>query len=93
MILTVNSRPTTTTADRSPWLNKAACAEVEPEVFFHSVGANPFGLAFAICRDCPVRGECLDAAMSAEAGVDVRRRFGMFGGMTPGDRMRLERTA
>jgi len=86
MILTVNSRPGATLAKSDPWQERAACADTDPELFFQSLGNNPFGGAFSLCSGCPVRDACLTAAMSAEEGLSANLRFGMFGGMTPSDR-------
>jgi WhiB family transcriptional regulator, redox-sensing transcriptional regulator len=41
--------------------------------------------AKAICRECPVREECLRAAM------DGREKIGIWGGFTPEERARLDR--
>lgn len=41
--------------------------------------------ARAICSECPIREDCLDYAM------ENRIRFGMFGGLTPIERRRIER--
>lgn len=39
----------------------------------------------AICAECPIRETCLDYAM------ENRIRFGLFGGLTPIERRRIER--
>jgi WhiB family redox-sensing transcriptional regulator len=41
--------------------------------------------AKAICAECPIREECLDYAM------EHRIRYGLFGGLTPIERRRIER--
>lgn len=83
----------------------AACKGADPEVFFptfldddgeevyddgtifESYGdTTPFYEdARAICALCPMREECLDYAMEHHI------RFGMFGGLTPIERRRIER--
>jgi WhiB family redox-sensing transcriptional regulator len=40
-----------------------------------------------LCRSCPLRSECLEHALAA------KERFGMWGGLTPIERRRIERTA
>lgn len=44
-----------------------------------------------ICAGCPVRTECLDAAMDEEGSVDQFRRAGVRGGLTPAERAALAR--
>lgn len=39
----------------------------------------------AICAECPIKDACLDYAM------EHRIRFGLFGGLTPIERRRIER--
>lgn len=85
--------------------SQAACKGADPEVFFpvfldddgeevfddgtifESYGdTTPFYEdARAICALCPMREECLDYAMEHHI------RFGMFGGLTPIERRRIER--
>lgn len=43
--------------------------------------------ARAVCDACPVRLDCLDYALRA------KERFGMWGGLTPLERLRIERRA
>lgn len=42
-----------------------------------------------VCAWCPVRLECLRAAMRWEGSRETRYRFGMWGGLTPLERQRL----
>ena len=39
----------------------------------------------AVCEQCPIRERCLEVAMSN------RERYGMWGGLTPLERRRIER--
>lgn len=49
-------------------------------------GDHVWATARSLCRQCPVRQDCLDYAVSHETiGF---RRYGMFGGMTPAERER-----
>lgn len=64
------------------WINRAACRGTNPELFF-AIGDVPEE-ARAICGGCPVRGDCLDAALAnGERGV--------WGGLSEDERMPLRR--
>lgn len=47
--------------------------------------------AAALCAGCPVRTECLEAAMTEERGLSHHSRFLVRGGMTPKGRAALAR--
>lgn len=47
--------------------------------------------AIDVCWSCPVAGECLVYAMEVERGVSQSYRFGIWGGLTPGQRVKLDR--
>jgi hypothetical protein len=72
---------------RNPlWHLDAACAGVDPEVFYPlELGPDSVGVAAAkrVCAGCPVRAECLADVMAAE---DPARRWGISGGTTPTER-------
>ncbi len=67
-------------ADRPPWRRHAACADAD-ESFLPELGqsAQP---AKRVCATCPVKGPCLDYAVSL--GLD----HGVWGGTTPMERRR-----
>lgn len=67
------------------WWEKAACLGASPDIFFpHDILANDrWDRARAFCEACPVHFYCLDEALGYE---DHEDRWGMFGGMTPGER-------
>ena len=67
-----------------PWMDRAACAEVEPELFFATSPNDPCTLARQICAACPVRLECLDYAV--EMG-----EVGIWGGTSEQQRKNLAR--
>jgi WhiB family redox-sensing transcriptional regulator len=57
------------------WIERAGCLDEDPELFF-PVGSGPAALeqeaaAKVVCRDCPVRAECLEWALTTcqDAGV------------------------
>lgn len=66
------------------WREHAACAGVDPDLFFPEHGGRDvYHDARETCRACPVRHECLQHAL------DTREEFGMWGGLNPGERLRL----
>ncbi len=71
------------------WRQAAACADVDPEIFY-PLDLYPIGPAVtsarAICAGCPVRTACLRDVM---AGEDSARRWGITGGHTPDERTAL----
>ena len=70
------------TTDRSDgWRDDAACATVDPELFFPKPGDSR-GAAHArfICASCPVRQKCLDDILAAEGGRRADSRHGIVGG-------------
>jgi WhiB family redox-sensing transcriptional regulator len=68
------------------WRSQAACGKHHPDLFFPSDVA-PAELvrvqeatAKAVCRSCPVAGECLATALSQ------RMTYGVWGGLSADDR-------
>lgn len=62
------------------WRNRAACRDHDPDLFF-PVGTKGPAIqqartAQAVCRKCPVRSDCLEAALSVGD-------HGVWGGLTP----------
>lgn len=72
--------------DRPAWWARAACRGQGPEQWFPERGDRP-DHAKAVCARCPVRAECLDAA------VANREAAGVWGGMSPGERRPRRRRA
>jgi WhiB family transcriptional regulator, redox-sensing transcriptional regulator len=70
------------------WMDFAICQETDPEAFFPEKGGSTRD-AKRVCRDCPVRSECLDYAMEHD------ERFGIWGGLSERQRrhVRTERKA
>lgn len=61
--------------ERPHWHQAAACRGCDPDLFFPTRGAATKAIK-AICARCPVRSECLDAALvNAE-------RWGIWGGLS-----------
>ena len=74
----------------------AACSslpgDVADQVFF-STDARDRRYAKRVCGGCPVREACLRMALDAERGTGVYERHGVFGGLTPIERFRMQRDA
>ena len=66
------------------WRMDAACAEVDPELWFPEQG-DPAIAAKRICVGCPVRRECLAFALR------VNERSGVWGGLSTVERRPLRR--
>ncbi|MGV3712239.1 DNA-binding protein WhiA [Pseudolysinimonas sp.] len=65
-----------------PWMQDAACSDVDPEVFFPTT-FKKLGVtdaAVRVCGTCPVRRDCLAYA------VERDEREGIWGGTTPRQR-------
>lgn len=70
------------------WLGQAACTDCDPELFFPLSPADSalVRLAVEICTGCPVRVECLQAALADP------RTAGIWGGTTEADRAAIRGT-
>ena len=66
------------------WRMDAACAEVDPELWFPEQG-DPAITAKRICVGCPVRRECLAFALR------TNERSGVWGGLSTVERRPLRR--
>ena len=79
---------------RGVW--EAACSSmpeaVSDRVFF-STDPRDRRYAVGVCGGCPVREACLRMALDAERGTGVYERHGVFGGLTPIERFRVQRDA
>lgn len=80
------------------WADKAPC-KGQGELFFEEVWPDEdvawalpsaLRLARSICDSCPVRRQCFEEGMRAEAGVKATLRFGVRAGFTPEQRRSLE---
>lgn len=87
-----STSPTPTLVGWEGWRDSAACLGTDLDVFFpENQGRDPYRRARAICSDCPVSDECLEAEMKFEGNAPVRLRAGMRGGLTPEGRLELHR--
>jgi WhiB family transcriptional regulator, redox-sensing transcriptional regulator len=70
------------------WRLDAACADIDPELFFPETGQVPQAAqAKAVCAGCAVRGPCLEAALHGPQARDDHT--GIFAGTTARERVRL----
>ncbi len=75
-----------------PWAESAKCRDWPMSVFFPEEGSRRepwlWARATRICRDCPVRRECLTFALTMESGTRDRKGIpnGVWGGFTPAER-------
>jgi WhiB family transcriptional regulator, redox-sensing transcriptional regulator len=69
---------------RSDWRTEALCAQTDHEAFFPEVGRSARE-ARGVCARCPVTAECLEWA------VEHDERFGIWGGATARERVKLRR--
>jgi Transcription factor WhiB len=70
------------------WRLDAACADVDPELFFPETGQVPQAAqAKAVCAGCSVRGPCLEAALHGPQARDDHT--GIFAGTTARQRVAL----
>jgi len=67
------------------WVDGAACAQTDPELFFPEKGQQVVK-AKLVCFRCPVRNECLQYALTSPIRVD-----GIWGGTTPKQRQDMRR--
>ena len=76
------------------WIEQASCTQHDPEIWFTGKrGPNnddSFRDAIEICLECPVLIECARWILRVEQGIVTEHRFGIFAGMTPGERMAKE---
>jgi WhiB family redox-sensing transcriptional regulator len=74
------------------WRLDAACADVDPELFFPETGQVPQAAAAkAVCAGCAVRGQCLQAALHGPQAHNDHA--GIFAGTTAKERVALRSRA
>lgn len=78
-------RPRVRMVSSQPWMDKAACLGVDPDLFFPDRGKTTID-AKRVCFECPVRGECLEYAL------DNVERFGIWGGTSERERRKIRRS-
>lgn len=85
---------------KQPWVKGSMCLRpmtipvigmqvpVPPDTFFPNDAT--YEAARSICRMCPVRTQCGTDAIEEEMGKSITMRSGMRGGVTPGQRIKIE---
>jgi hypothetical protein len=81
---------------RPDWMSEAACRDtINPEAWFRGdklpADRADTAAAVAICKTCPVAQLCLERALADEGSIGASSRFGIFGGLDPKQRMKLDR--
>lgn len=66
------------------WQDDANCTGANANLFFPERGAST-RTAKSICRECSVRGDCLEFAIS------TGEKFGIWGGMSERERRRVRK--
>ena len=74
-----------------PWWAFARCKGMDQEIFYPPPGVrrNVAYRAQQICAGCPVIEPCLQAALDEERGLGIAGVFGVRGGKTAAERVRL----
>lgn len=68
------------------WTESANCATTDPDIFHPpEKGSHSIRDARKVCGNCDVVSECLEWAL------ETNDRYGILGGLTPGQRSRLKR--
>lgn len=74
--------------DVPAWVDDAACRGMDTAIFFPPKGHRG---PVEVCQGCPVRSDCLDAALEVEGTTGAAHRHGYFGGLSPAQRAHLAR--
>lgn len=69
-----------------PWYKDALCAQIGGDDWFPEKGGSTLA-AKKVCAKCPVRGACLEDAMSSD------QRYGVWAGLSERERRQLKRGA
>lgn len=71
------------------WQDAATCRTLPPTWWDPDADTTHTPVAIAICRECPVREQCLRAAMRDERGAQAHDRGCIWGGYLPEERADL----
>lgn len=67
------------------WMDDACCRGIDPDLFYPERGEST-AEAKAVCQGCPVRGQCLEYALTSPV-----EKHGVWGGLSEYERRRLRR--
>lgn len=73
------------------WEAHAACRRHDPELWHPEQGGDGGAEARRICRECPVRQQCLAAALAEERHLAAGARHGIRGGHSARARLRIQK--
>jgi len=83
------SRAQTPQLPSQDWRHRAACRDLDPELFFPIGVSEPAmrqtRLAKTVCARCPVHVDCLSWAL------DSAQEFGVWGGLSEAERRSMRR--
>ena len=68
------------------WQSDSLCAQTDPEAFFPEKGGSTRD-AKKICTSCEVRAQCLEYALEND------ERFGIWGGLSERERLKVRKRA
>lgn len=71
-------------AVEEPWMERALCAQTDPEAFFPEKGGSSRD-AKRTCLKCDVQADCLEYALERD------ERFGVWGGLSERERRAVKR--
>ncbi len=76
------------TSRRNDWLERAACKEMDPDLFFLEArfASQMEPRLRTVCGGCPVRRDCLDDVLHFESFHGDTMREGFQGGMSAAER-------
>ena len=72
------------TPENVEWMSRARCRGTDPDTYFPS-GSLGVDAALRVCKECPVRTECVEYAMAHKIYI------GIWGGLSERQRRRLRR--
>lgn len=73
------------------WMEQGQCQHADPSMFVDARNSRDVEKAKRVCAICPVVEECLEFALACEGDETRSNRFGIYGGLTPGERIRINR--
>ena len=81
----------------STWHREALCAQMGGDALFGWEGEKSRSIVLVyqqarkICARCPVQNECLEEALELQGNRAQQHRYGMWGGLTPGERTEISK--